>query len=143
MRSHELSVFYVYGNVCVILPDCLNTATGKIEDESRRISGYYVGMTGKIDVRALASLARLEVSDEELAKLEKEIPDILKFVETIQKVAGKEISPSSGLINVMRADNPPAGGPHEGGKYTEALLKAAPASVDNRIAVKQVISRKK
>jgi len=43
-------------------------------------------MTVRIDVRALASLARLEVSDEELAKLEKEIPEILKFVETIQTV---------------------------------------------------------
>ena len=38
-----------------------------------------------IDVRALAKLARLEVSDAELAKLEKEIPDILAFVETIKK----------------------------------------------------------
>jgi len=95
-------------------------------------------MTNKVDVRALASLARLEVSDEELAKLEREIPDILKFVETIQSVSGKETAPSPALINVMRADD----NPHEGGIYTEVLIKAAPASVDNRIAVKQVLSRK-
>ena len=36
----------------------------------------------EIDVAALAKLARLEVSAEELAKLEKEIPSILAFVET-------------------------------------------------------------
>jgi len=95
-------------------------------------------MTDKINVRALASLAKLEVSDEELAKLEREIPDILKFVETIQSVSGKETAPSPALINVMRADD----NPHEGGIYTEALINAAPASVDNRIAVKQVLSRK-
>ena len=94
-------------------------------------------MTDKINVRALAALARLEASDDELAKLEKEIPDILKFVETIQSVSGKETAPSPTLINVMRADE----NPHEGGIYTEALLKAAPARVGNRIGVRQGISR--
>ncbi|MCR4280790.1 MAG: aspartyl/glutamyl-tRNA amidotransferase subunit C [Candidatus Kaiserbacteria bacterium] len=96
-------------------------------------------MTNKVDVRALASLARLEVHDDELAKLEKEIPDILKFVETIQKISGGEATPSPKLINVMRADE----NPHEGGIYTEALIKAAPASTDNRIVVKQVLTRKR
>lgn len=96
-------------------------------------------MTGNIDVRALAQLARLEVSDEELAKLEKEIPDILKFVETIQTVSGKATTVSPRLINVMREDD----NPHEGGIYTESLIKAAPARVGNRIAVKQVLTRKK
>jgi len=96
-------------------------------------------MTNKVDISALAKLARLEVSDAELAKLEKEIPDILAFVETIQKAdAGKEASAPE-LRNVMRADENPI----ESGKYTERLLDAAPARAGNRIAVKQVISRKK
>ena len=98
-------------------------------------------MTGSgIDVRALAKLARLEVSDKEMAKLEKEIPAILHFVETIQKAnVDAHPSASSGLQNVMRADEHP----HEGGKYTERLLDAAPAREGDRIAVKQVISRAK
>ena len=96
-------------------------------------------MTDKVNVRALAQLARLEVSDEELAKLGKEIPDILKFVETIQNVSVETEISSPELRNVMRADE----NPHEGGMYTEALLKAAPARVGNRIAVKQVIKRSK
>src|SRR3989338_7411183 len=94
----------------------------------------------KVDIAALAKLARLEVSGEELKKLEKEIPDILKFVETIQS-ANVEVHPStgSGLHNVMRADEEA----HESGIYTEDLLKAAPARAGNRIAVKHVISRRK
>ncbi len=93
----------------------------------------------KVDIEALAKLARLEVSAEELAKLEKEIPDILAFVETIQKAStGKEVSAPE-LRNVMRADE----NPHDSGIYTERLLEAAPARVGNRIAVKQVISREK
>jgi aspartyl/glutamyl-tRNA(Asn/Gln) amidotransferase C subunit len=96
-------------------------------------------MADKVDVAALAKLARLEVSDSELARLEKEIPDILKFVETIQNAnTGKETG-APALRNVMRADE----NPHESGKYTEKLLEAAPARVGNRVAVKQVISRKK
>lgn len=93
----------------------------------------------RIDIAALAKLARLEVSDVELKKLEKEIPDILHFVETIQKAKiGKEGS-APALHNVVRSDE----NPHESGVYTEKLLEAAPARERDRIAVKQVISRKK
>jgi len=92
-----------------------------------------------VDVRALAALARLEVSDEERAQLEKEIPSILAFVETIQKANVSGEVKSDGLRTVMRADEHP----HEGGKYTKRLLDAAPSREGDRIAVKQVISRKK
>ena len=93
-----------------------------------------------VNIAALAKLARLEVSAEELQKLEKEIPSILAFVETIQAASAKGSGePKEALRNVMRADN----NPHESGKYTEQLLKAAPAREGDRIAVKQVISRKK
>lgn len=92
-----------------------------------------------VDVRALAKLARLEVSDEELARLEKEIPAILAFVEQIQKVSAGGDAESPKHHNVMREDT----NPHEGGLYTEELLKAAPASRENQIVVKQVISKKK
>ena len=96
-------------------------------------------MTGKVDIAALAKLARLEVSAEEMAKLETEIPAILAFVDTIQKAnVGSEVS-APALRNVMRADENPI----ETGKYTEKILAAAPARDGDRIAVKQVISRKK
>lgn len=93
----------------------------------------------KIDVAALAKLARLEVSEQELAKLEKEIPNILEFVRTIQNIDVSNAPVSHGLRNVMRPDE----NPHESGMHTEAMLRAAPAREGNRIAVKQVLSRKK
>jgi len=92
-----------------------------------------------IDVSALARLARLDVPDEELAKLEKQIPDILSFVATIQKAAGEVTVRTPSHRNVMREDTHP----HESGEYTERLLSAAPSRVGNRIAVKQVIKRGK
>ncbi len=93
----------------------------------------------EVDIKGLARLARLEVSDEELAKLEREIPDVIRFVETIQKADTSKVSITPELHNVMRADE----NPHESGIHTETLLSAAPAREGDRIAVKQVISRKK
>lgn len=96
-------------------------------------------MTGpEVDIRALAKLARLEISDAEAAKLATEIPNILTFVDTIQKASVDATTESPEHRNVMRADD----APHEGGIYTDRLLDAAPQRVGNRIAVKQVISRK-
>ena len=95
-------------------------------------------MTKEVNIAGLAKLARLEVADAELTKLEKEIPDILAFVETIQQAPVSKEATSPALRNVMRADE----NPHESGKYTERLIKAAPASEDNRIVVKQVVTRK-
>ena len=92
----------------------------------------------QVDIKALAKLARLEVSDEEVTRLEKEIPAILGFVETIQKVATDSAVPDAALRNVMREDV----NPHESGLYTEDVLAAAPATKDNQVVVKQVISRK-
>lgn len=91
-----------------------------------------------IDIKGLAALARIQVSDEELARLETELPNILQFVDTIQKLDVSPVPVVPVLRNVLRAD----GQPHESGKYTESLLAAAPAREGNRIAVKQVVSRK-
>jgi aspartyl/glutamyl-tRNA(Asn/Gln) amidotransferase C subunit len=93
----------------------------------------------KVDIRALSALARVDISDAEVAKLETEIPSILAFVETIQKVDTAGAVSDTSLRNVMRADE----NPHESGVYTEALLSAAPAREGDRIAVKQVITRKR
>jgi len=93
----------------------------------------------QVDVIALAKLARLEVSDEELARLEKEIPAILGFVETIQAVTTSTEAESPEHRNIMRDDT----NTHESGIYTDDLLKAAPASRDNQVVVKQVIFKKK
>lgn len=92
-----------------------------------------------IDVRGLARLARMEVSEAELEKLEKELPAILSFVETIQSVDVAVTGRNPTLRNVMREDAEP----HDSGIYTEKILEQVPARQGDRLAVKQVISRKK
>lgn len=95
-------------------------------------------MTQKVDIRALAKLARLEVSDDEVAKLEKELPTILTFVEQIQKASTEVPVEEHALRNVMREDV----NPHESGLYTKKLLDAAPAQEKDQVMVKQVLRQK-
>lgn len=93
----------------------------------------------KIDIAALAKLSRVEVSSEEMAHLERELPSIVAFVETIQKADVSKAFLDTSLRNVVRDD----ANPIESGTYTEVLLNAAPTRVGNHVAVKQVVSRKK
>lgn len=91
----------------------------------------------KIDIAALAELARLEIPSTEAATLEQEMTSILGFVDTIQSVAAAMPAPTAGAHrNVLRADEHP----HEEGLYTNDLLAAAPDHTDTHIRVKQVIS---
>ena len=91
-----------------------------------------------VDIRALAKLARLDVTNEEVAKLEQEIPSILGFVDTIQKIDISNKIPQPELRNVMRDDV----GAIESAAHTETLLNAAPTREGDYVAVKQVITRK-
>lgn len=90
-----------------------------------------------VDVRALADLARIAVSEEELSALADEIPEILAFVEQVNEVGGVETEAEDALRNVMRDDSEP----HEPGRYTENLLAAAPRERDRYVEVRQVLKK--
>lgn len=90
------------------------------------------------DVRKLASLARLSISEAELEKFAKEFDGILAYVGKIESLnvsaeAGAEKPP---LRNVFRKD----GEPHEKGKYTKKLVEQFPEKDGNYLSVKQIIS---
>jgi aspartyl-tRNA(Asn)/glutamyl-tRNA(Gln) amidotransferase subunit C len=59
------------------------------------------------DVRHLAGLARIALSEAEVSKLAGELGAIVSAVETVQRVAGDDVPPTSHPIplgNVFRAD---------------------------------------
>ena len=94
--------------------------------------------TPEVDIRALARLARVAISDDEVHALETELPAIVAFVDTLQKVpvmVSDVVSPE--LRNVMRADE----NPHKPGVYTERILAEAPAREGDSLAVKQVLKK--
>ncbi|MDB5265238.1 MAG: glutamyl-tRNA(Gln) and/or aspartyl-tRNA(Asn) amidotransferase subunit [Parcubacteria group bacterium] len=90
------------------------------------------------EVRKLASLARISVTDEELPKLVAEFDGILAYVGKLEELTlpiGKDqVLPA--LRNVFRKD----GEPHTTGMYTEKIVEQFPEKKGNHLSVKQIIS---
>lgn len=90
------------------------------------------------DVKKLATLSALKVSDEEASKLQSELQNILAFVEQLDSVDTTGVEPTyqvTGLDNVWRDD--------ELIDYKldrDALLKNAPDKQEGQIKVKRVLA---
>lgn len=90
------------------------------------------------DVKKLATLSRLALSDSEAEKLTGEIASILNYIDTIQKVDLSTVPQGSVYLeieNVMREDKPT----HESGQFTELLLGQAPRSEKGYVKVKKIL----
>ena len=89
------------------------------------------------EVKKLAGLARIKVEDAELEKFTREFDAILAYVSKLEKLelsGEKEEKPA--LRNVMRED----GEPHASGAYTAKIVEQFPASENNALVVKQIIT---
>ena len=105
-------------------------------------------MIERKDVEKLAALARITIPEAEIEKVRKDIDTILAYVGQINDAhdiaKGKsgdaenqaifEVR-NSGVKNVMRDD----GEPHESGKFTDALLAAAPKTEKGYVKVKKIL----
>jgi aspartyl-tRNA(Asn)/glutamyl-tRNA(Gln) amidotransferase subunit C len=89
------------------------------------------------DILKLAQLARLELSDSEVAEFTEELSDILQYVEQLQAVDIDGLQPTNqvtGLTNVTRPDEVRSYG------YAPAdLLKQVPEVEADQIKVKRMI----
>lgn len=88
------------------------------------------------DVAKLASLARIEMTDDELTHLSSEFTVILDAVARVQEVASQDVPPTSHplpLVNIFREDVVhPSLTPEE-------ALSGAPAQEDQRFKVPQIL----
>lgn len=90
------------------------------------------------DVLQIARLARLELSDSEVEKLQAELASILGYVEQLDNVDVTGLEPTSqvtGLTNVTRPDEIV-----DYGTKREDLLKLLPDSKDDYIKVKRMVA---
>lgn len=88
------------------------------------------------EVRHLADLARIDLSDAELDHLAPQLNVILESVASIQGVAGDDVVPTSHPIpmtNVFREDVVVPG------LTAEQALAAAPAQEDNKFSVPRIL----
>ena len=89
------------------------------------------------DVRKLAKLSRLKLTDQEVESYQTELSEILNYVEILQKVDVTGLEPTSqvtGLQNVMRPDVE-----MDYGATPDELLKNAPATEEHQFRVKRII----
>ncbi|MDO8590351.1 MAG: Asp-tRNA(Asn)/Glu-tRNA(Gln) amidotransferase subunit GatC [bacterium] len=89
------------------------------------------------DIKKLANLARIRVSEEELPKLSKDIENVLGYVAQLSEVNCEKLNVNSkpDLINVMREDI----NPHETGIYTEKILANSPRRQGDYFVVKKIL----
>ncbi|MDP1707299.1 MAG: Asp-tRNA(Asn)/Glu-tRNA(Gln) amidotransferase subunit GatC [bacterium] len=90
------------------------------------------------EVKKLAALARIKISENELEKFTSEFDAILAYVGQLEKLDlphGTDREKSV-LRNVMRED----GEPHETGRYTKMLAAQFPQREGDALSVKQIIT---
>lgn len=92
-------------------------------------------MITKEDIKKLAGLARMELSDSEAEHLTGEVDSILSYVGQITNTTGDLVREVPKLHNVMREDIPQ----NKAGQYTEDILKNAPAREGNYLKVKKIL----
>lgn len=89
------------------------------------------------DILKLASLARLDLTDDEVAEYAQELSEILRYVEQLQSADIDGLAPTSqvtGLTNVMRDDIVV-----DYGYSSEDLLQNVPEVEDKQLKVKRMI----
>lgn len=93
-------------------------------------------MASTEDVRKLAALARLSLSEEQMAAFAQEFDAIIGYVGQLEAL---ELPSLEAQVpehrNVLRVD----GTPHESGKYTKQIVEQFPAREGDYLSVKQII----
>jgi aspartyl-tRNA(Asn)/glutamyl-tRNA(Gln) amidotransferase subunit C len=88
------------------------------------------------DVAHLATLARIDLSEAELAKLPDELSSIVSYVSAISDIAGEESQPQlSARFNVFRVDKVT----NAANEHTEALLAELPNRDGRFMKVKKIL----
>ena len=90
-------------------------------------------------VLRLALLSNLELGESEIESLQKDIGEILGYVEQLNELDTEGVEPAyqvTGLENVFRADTV-----QQAKDQREALLKLAPEVANNQIKVPKVLTK--
>lgn len=92
--------------------------------------------TSEIDVAYVAKLARLNLTGEETRLFQKQLGDVLRYVDVLRKVDVSHVEASAHAVpmfNVLREDEPRAG------LTAEEALSNAPRQANNLFIVTKVV----
>lgn len=96
------------------------------------------------EVRHIASLARIKISDKEEKSLKKDLSSILEYIDKLNEVDTTGVEPlyqTTGLVNSFRTDEP-RGEFKMDESLNEKLIGQAPHQENRFIKVKSVLSHK-
>ena len=96
------------------------------------------------DIKKLAKLSRLDMTDEEMKGIAHDFEGILAYVDQVKEASKlipkdqkqtEALEKDYNLINVMREDIPT----ENPGEYRESIINEMPESVDGYLKVKQIL----
>lgn len=98
---------------------------------------YNISMISKEEVQRIAKLARLELTEEEITKIQKDLSSILDYMSILKKVKSSKLKVESknDLVNAVRKDEVQQKDTNLAGD----LVSAAPEKKDGYIKVKAVL----
>ncbi len=102
----------------------------------RGIRMAYMSKFSTADVKRLAEMAHISLTDEEIAQIAEELEAITSTVDKIQEVAADDVPPTSHPIPMVNVVRPDTVGPT---LDRESVLAAAPAAEDGQFAVPQML----
>ncbi len=104
------------------------------------------------EIKHIAILARIKISEKEEKSLKKDLSSILEYIEKLNEVDTTGIEPlyqTTGLVDAFRSDEPRGefkmsaeGGSASGGDMNEKLIGQAPHKENRFIKVKSVLAHK-
>ena len=92
----------------------------------------------KEDIKHLATLSRLELTDEEIEKYAGQFDEILAYVDKVKEISdsGEDLKIENTMTkNVFREDDDA----QEGGEFTEKILEEAPDTHEDFVKVKKIL----
>lgn len=92
----------------------------------------------KEQVNKIAELARLEMSEKETEKMQKDLAEILGYIDMLKEVDIANIEPTNYSVrqeNIMREDN----AEKAGDEIVKDMLAQAPEKQGNYIKVKEIL----
>ncbi len=95
----------------------------------------------KKQIEYIASLARLELTPQEILRFQKELSKILDYIDQLKEIGIEGVEPTIhtvSLANVFRQDNSQI---QHDQNIADKILKSAPARQDNYFKVKSVFER--
>jgi aspartyl-tRNA(Asn)/glutamyl-tRNA(Gln) amidotransferase subunit C len=91
-----------------------------------------------MDIKHIAKLARIKLTEKEEEKFEKELSSVLDFINQLNKVDTSKVDPAyqiTGLVNSFREDGDRKGLP------SEKLVDQAPQKENGFVKVKSILKK--